>query len=74
MLCSYINLTHQFQILRISNIPHFFFEKVVMPQSTVFFETHQGAQVEVHTGHMASSVLSDIIPCEQLEKRMANRR
>ena len=66
ILCRYTNYTSQFQIIRISNIPHFFFERTVPPKGVIVFETIQEAQLEIHTGTMMSAILSDIIPCDQL--------
>ena len=66
ILCRYTNYTSQFQIIRISNISHFFFERTVPPKGSIVFETVQEAQLEIHTGMMMSSILSDIVPCDQL--------
>lgn len=37
-----------------------------MPQGTTLFTTVQGAKLEVHTGVIVNSILSDIIPCDRL--------
>lgn len=66
ILCHYTNLTAQFQIIRVSNIPDCFFERTVIPRGSIIFEALPEAQLEVHTGDMASSILSDVIPCSQL--------
>lgn len=66
ILCRYTNYTAQIQIIRISNIPHSFFERTVIPKSSVLFETLQEARLEVHTGTIVSSILSDTIPCYEL--------
>ncbi|RCJ28480.1 hypothetical protein A6770_23750 [Nostoc minutum NIES-26] len=67
ILCCYVNVTNQIQVARISNIPGWYFERVVFPGQRLFFEAPQAAQMEFHTHVMASAVLSDRIPCERLQ-------
>lgn len=67
ILCCYQNDTSQFQILRISNIPNWSFEKVAAPLSHVIFEAPLEAQLEVHTGTMATAILSDKMLCKSLK-------
>jgi len=67
ILCCYVNATSQIQIARISNIPNWYFERVVFPGQRLIFEALPEALLEIHTGMMASSVLSDTIPCERLQ-------
>lgn len=66
ILCRYINATSKIQIARIRNVPNWYFERVVFPGQRLEFEAFHEAQLEIHTGMMASSILSDCIPCEQL--------
>ncbi|WP_008311425.1 DUF1830 domain-containing protein [Leptolyngbya sp. PCC 6406] len=66
LLCCYVNATGKIQIARITNIPNWYFERVVFPGQKLLFEALQEAQLEIHTGMMASSILSDTIPCERL--------
>jgi Domain of unknown function (DUF1830) len=65
-LCSYLNPTSKIQVVRITNVPNWYFERVVFPAQTLLFEVMPGAVLEVHSGMMASSILSDRIACEQL--------
>lgn len=51
------------QIARISNIQNWYFERVVFPGQRLLFEAVPDAQLEIHTGMMASAILSDTIPC-----------
>ncbi len=67
LLCSYINATSQIQIARITNIPNWYFERVVFPGQRLVFEALPEALVEIHTGMMASAILSDTIPCHRLQ-------
>lgn len=67
ILCCYVNATSQIQIARISNIANWHFERVVFPGQRLVFEAVIGASMEIHTGMMASSILSDTIPCDRLQ-------
>ena len=66
ILCCYINATSKIQVARISNVPNWYFERVIFPGQRLVFEAPKYAQMEIHTGMMASSILSDTIPCERL--------
>jgi hypothetical protein len=65
-LCCYVNATSQIQIARITNVPNWYFERVVFPGQRLIFEAVPEAQLEIHTGMMASAILSDTIPCSTL--------
>ncbi|MEG4571504.1 DUF1830 domain-containing protein [Microcoleus sp. N3A4] len=67
ILCCYVNATSQIQIARISNIPNWYFERVVFPGQRLVFEAMPAAALEIHTGMMASAILSDKIPCDRLQ-------
>ncbi|KOP24961.1 hypothetical protein AMR41_16130 [Hapalosiphon sp. MRB220] len=66
ILCCYVNATSKIQVARISNIPNWYFERVVFPGQRLAFEAPIEAQLEIHTGMMASAILSDKIPCDRL--------
>ncbi|WP_392534934.1 DUF1830 domain-containing protein [Nostoc sp. C117] len=66
ILCCYINATSKIQVARISNIANWYFERVVFPGQRLVFEAPRKAQLEIHTGMMASAILSDKIPCDRL--------
>jgi hypothetical protein len=66
LLCCYVNATSQIQVVRITNIPKWYFERVVFPGQRLVFEAIPQALLEIHTGMMASSILSDTLPCERL--------
>ena len=66
ILCCYVNATSHIQIARITNIPNWYFERVVFPGQRLVFQTLPEAQLEIHTGMMASAILSDTIPCDRL--------
>jgi hypothetical protein len=67
LVCCYVNATSKIQVARITNIDNWYFEKVVFPGQQLIFETVIDAQLEIHTGMMASSILSDVIPCIQIQ-------
>ncbi|NJN30459.1 MAG: DUF1830 domain-containing protein [Synechococcales cyanobacterium RM1_1_8] len=67
LCCCYINHTSKVQIARITNVPNWYFERVVFPGQRLMFEAPGSAQLEIHTGMMASSILSDSIACSKLE-------
>ena len=67
--CCYVNRSSKIQVARITNIPNWYFERVVFPGQRLIFEADAQAQLEIHTGMMASSILSDTIPCDRLAIR-----
>lgn len=67
ILCCYVNATNHIQIARITNITNWYFERVVFPGQRLVFESLPEAIVEIHTGMMASAILSDKIPCARLQ-------
>jgi len=67
ILCCYVNATSQIQVVRITNIPNWYFERVAFPGQRLMFESFPEALLEVHSGMMASAILSDTIPCERLK-------
>ena len=66
ILCCYVNATSQIQVARITNIPNWYFERVVFPGQRLVFEASPNAILEIHSGMMASAILSDTIPCQRL--------
>jgi hypothetical protein len=52
--------------VRITNVVNWYFERVVFPGQRLVFEAIKDALLEIHTGMMASAILSDTIPCERL--------
>lgn len=66
ILCCYVNATSRIQIARITNIPNWYFERVVFPGQRLVFEAEPIATLEIHSGMMASAILSDTIPCSKL--------
>lgn len=67
VFCCYFNTTSQIQIARITNIPNWYFERVVFPGQRLMFEAPPEAHLEIHTGKLSSAILSDNIPCTSLQ-------
>lgn len=63
ILCYYANVSHQIQVVRIGNIPNWYFERVMFPGQRLIFQSSPEAVLEIHTGAVASAILSDKIPC-----------
>lgn len=66
ILCCYVNVTSNIQVARITNIPNWYFERVVFPGQRLMFEALPEAALEIHTGMMASAILSDTISCQTI--------
>ncbi len=66
-LCCYVNSTNHLQVVRIDNIPSWYFERVVFPGQRLLFEAPLQAQLEIYTGATASAILADRICCENLQ-------
>lgn len=65
--CSYKNSTSQIQIIRISNIANWYFERVIFPGERLLFEALPEAQLEIHTGRPVTAILADKIQCNRLK-------
>ena len=66
LLCFYINKTSRIQVVRISNIPSFFWEKVIFPGQRILFEAENEAKLEILQSENATCILADVIPCKRL--------
>ena len=67
IICDYINATNFIQIVRITNITNWYFERVVFPQQHLLFEALPDAQLEIHTSEIATAMKTDKIKCEFLQ-------
>ena len=63
ILCYYANVTNLVQVVRIGNIPNWYFERVMFPGQRLMFEAAAEAVLEIHTGRVPCAILSDKIPC-----------
>ncbi len=67
IVCCYVNATNRIQVARITNIPNWYFERVVFPGQRLVFEAMPDGLLEIHCGMMASAILADSIPCDRLQ-------
>lgn len=67
VLCCYVNATAHIEVARITNVPNWYFERVVFPGQRLIFEAPIMAKLEIHTGTAISSILSETIDCQQLQ-------
>ena len=67
ILCCYVNASSRMHIARITNIPNWYFERVVFPGQRLVFEAPPEALLEIHKGSMASAILGDTIPCDSIQ-------
>ncbi|EKV01718.1 protein of unknown function DUF1830 [Leptolyngbya sp. PCC 7375] len=71
--CCYLNPTGRLQVVRITNIPNWYFERVVFPGQQLIFHAFPEALLEIHSCEMVTTILTDRISCsliryaEQLE-------
>ncbi len=65
LVCCYVNATSQIQVVRITDVPNWYFERVVFPGQKLMFTSPDTAHLEVHAGTMA--VLDEVIPCRELQ-------
>ncbi len=49
------------------NVTGWYFERVVFPGQRLIFEAPLDSVLEIHSGMMASAILSDRIPCLRLQ-------
>jgi len=67
ILCWYLNTTNKVQIVRITNIPNWYFERTVFPGERLLFEAVPSAQLEVwRTAETGAIVVCERILCDRL--------
>ncbi|NER81161.1 MAG: DUF1830 domain-containing protein [Leptolyngbya sp. SIO1D8] len=64
--CYYVNRAEGLQIVRIANVPGWYFERVVFPGQRLIFHALPEALLEIHGSEIATSILIDQIPCTRL--------
>ena len=61
ILCCYVNVTSNIQVARITNIPNWYFERVVFPGQRLMFEALPEAESPpTSTGHNPTEKSSEI--------------
>jgi hypothetical protein len=71
ILCCYVNDTHQIKIARITNIPNWYFERVVFPGERLLFEALPAAQLEIYTSRFSIIDLVEVSQCDRLAVKTA---
>jgi hypothetical protein len=67
ILCSYKNVTSKIQVIRIANIPDWYFEKAIFPQEQLLFEALPDAELEIYSGTAWGAKLVETIHCFRLK-------
>jgi hypothetical protein len=67
ILCSYKNKTSTVQIIRITNISYWYFERVVFPGELLLFEAFPEAVLEIYSSDNITIILRDRFLCERLK-------
>jgi hypothetical protein len=62
ILCLHVNITSQIQVIRLTDSPSLYFERVAFPGQRLLFEATAEAKLEIKT----SEAVSILIPCAQL--------
>lgn len=66
-LCHYANRSPNLQVVRVTNIPHWYFERVVFPHDCLLFVAVFGAVLEIYGGDGMTTLRIDSIPCDRLQ-------
>ena len=64
--CFYVNATSIIQIVRVTNIANWHFERAAFPGKPLLFQAPQEANLEIYSSEMATGVLAERIPCSLL--------
>ncbi len=66
-LYSYANSTCNLQVIRIANVPNYYFERVIFPKQRLLFEAQSNAELEVYTSEQGQAILLKKIPVNCLK-------
>lgn len=66
-LCAYQKLSSHWQIIKITNLPNYYWEKAVLPGQKIIVITSIKAILKVFSAENITAVLIDNIPCHQLK-------
>jgi hypothetical protein len=65
-LCHYKNASDKLQILRIGNIPNWYFERVIFPGELLLFQAPLQGVLEIHNSSKVTTIVADTIKCDRL--------
>lgn len=71
ILCYYSNDTQRIKIARITNIPNWYFERVVFPGERFLFEALPEAHLEVYVTNFSTVALVEVNKCARLAIKTA---
>ena len=66
--CSYRNSTASLQVIRITNIANWYFERIIFPGQQLVFQAFPDALLEIHSCETVTTILADRIPCQRLRQ------
>lgn len=66
ILCCYANDDRKIKIARITNVPNWYFERVVFPGERLLFESLPKAQLEIYMMRSSTVDLVEFIACDRL--------
>lgn len=66
LLCCYINFDRKIKMVRIINIPNWYFERVVFPGDWLLFEAPPEAELEVYMLRFSVVDLIEVVACDRL--------
>ncbi|MBW4534354.1 MAG: DUF1830 domain-containing protein [Pleurocapsa minor HA4230-MV1] len=67
ILCAYQNLSSNWQIIKITNIPNYYWEKAVLPGQKIVFITSIKAILKIFSADNITAILIDNISCQKLK-------
>lgn len=67
LFCYYTNPSNRIQIVRITNISNWYFERVVFPGQRLMFEAPGEGQLEIYSSAVVTAIPCDRIPCLRLQ-------
>ncbi|WP_315875461.1 DUF1830 domain-containing protein [Acaryochloris marina] len=71
IFCSYRNSSPRVEVVRVTNIVNWYFERVVFPQQHLMFNAPRKAHLEIHSSEIATAIQVDCIPCQRLRVKTA---
>ena len=72
IFCRYANPSPNLQVVRIVNIPHWYFERVVFPHDCLLFAALFGAILEIYSGDGITMLRANSIPCDLLQMTVSD--
>ncbi|MBD2037679.1 DUF1830 domain-containing protein [Leptolyngbya sp. FACHB-321] len=71
ILCYYSNNTRKIKLVRITNLPNWYFERVIFPRERLLFEALPEAQLEVYVTNFSTMALVEVTRCDRLAIKAA---